>query len=107
MTDAQDAERFAEIVDENFEGEGYDETISEPSGQTGDPEDDVQYAREVAFVPEGSEERDEEWADDDPADVPAASGGTESGVDTDDDGVADTELPEGTDSIVDVSDDWE
>lgn len=47
-------------------------------------------------IPEGAEIRDEEWADDDPADVPREDGGEMAGLDTDDDGVIDTYLPEGT-----------
>ncbi|MGO1405700.1 MAG: hypothetical protein ACTJHM_05885 [Agrococcus casei] len=52
-------------------------------------------------TPDGYELRDEEWADDDPADVDVEHGGESTARDTDDNGVDDTVMPEGTDSVID------
>ena len=59
-------------------------------------------------APEGSESRDEEFEGDDPADIPDEHGGSAASIDTDDNGVDDTTMPEGTDRIIDENDDdWE
>lgn len=93
--------------DEVAEDVDYDETLGEtvearePAGV--DDTDSIT----VQDTPDGYEDRDEEVADDDPADVLDEHGGAQHAIDTDDDGVDDTVLPEGTDSIVDENADWE
>ena len=77
-------------ADQMAAGEDYDESMGEAA------EDDRVLA---------TDELDEIDADDAP-DIPDEHGGTQAGVDTDDNGVDDTVLPEGTDSIID-SGDWE
>lgn len=101
MTESED------WADAMTDGEDYDETLGavaaerEPTG--------VDDARDIdaTDAPDGYEDRDEEWAEDDPADVPDEHGGQQWSADTDDDGVDDTVMPEGTDSIIDENDDWE
>jgi len=101
--DEQQGDRWA---DEMADGEDYDESMGEPA------EDDRVLATDeldeidADDAPEGSEGRDEEWEGDDPADIPDEHGGTQAGIDTDDNGIDDTVLPEGTDSISDAAD-WE
>lgn len=104
MTDAQPQDdRWA---DRMAEGEDFDESLGEPA------EDDRVLATDDLDeidnedAPEGAELRDEEWESDDPADIPDEHGGTQAGIDTDDNGVDDTVMPEGTDSIIE-SNDWE
>ena len=93
-------------ADQMAAGEDYDESMGEAA------EDDRVLATDeldeidADDAPEGSEGHDEEHVGDDPADIPDEHGGTQAGVDTDDNGVDDTVLPEGTDSIID-SGDWE
>ena len=98
-----DPDRWAEQM---ADGEDFDESMGEPAD-----DDRVLATDELDEIddddaPEGAEARDEEFEGDDPADIPDEHGGTQSGIDTDDNGVDDTTLPEGTDSIVDDSD-WE
>jgi hypothetical protein len=95
-------------ADQMADGEDIDESMGEPAD-----DDRVLATDELDEIddddaPEGSEARDEEFEGDDPADIPDEHGGTQAGVDTDDNGVDDTVLPEGTDRIVDTGDDdWE
>ncbi|KAA6432043.1 hypothetical protein FQ330_09675 [Agrococcus sediminis] len=95
-------------ADQMADGEDFDESMGEPAD-----DDRVLATDELDEIddddaPEGSEARDEEFEGDDPADIPDEHGGTQAGVDTDDNGVDDTVLPEGTDRIVDTGDDdWE
>lgn len=105
----QDAgvESTDEWSDEVATGEDYDETVGD-SAEEPDPVgvDDTDSIT-VQDVPDGYEDRDEDEADDDPADVPDEHGGQRWAIDTDGNGVDDTVLPEGTDSIVDENADWE
>lgn len=101
--DAETGDRWAEQM---ADGEDFDESMGESSD-----DDRVLATDELDEIddddaPEGAEARDEEFEGDDPADIPDEHGGTQAGVDTDDNGVDDTTLPEGTDSIVDDSD-WD
>ena len=98
-----DPDRWAEQM---ADGEDFDESMGESSD-----DDRVLATDELDEIddddaPEGAEARDEEFEGDDPADIPDEHGGTQAGVDTDDNGVDDTTLPEGTDSIVDDTD-WD
>ena len=98
-----DPDRWAEQM---ADGEDFDESMGEPAD-----DDRVLATDELDEIddddaPEGAEARDEEFEGDDPADIPDEHGGTQAGIDTDDNGVDDTTLPEGTDSIVDDND-WE
>ncbi|MEV7527763.1 hypothetical protein [Agrococcus sediminis] len=103
--DDSDPDQWA---DQMADGEDFDESMGEPAD-----DDRVLATDELDEIddddaPEGSEARDEEFEGDDPADIPDEHGGTQAGVDTDDNGVDDTVLPEGTDRIVDTGDDdWE
>ena len=100
-----DPDRWAEQM---ADGEDFDESMGESTD-----DDRVLATDELDEIddddaPEGAEARDEEFEGDDPADIPDEHGGTQAGVDTDDNGVDDTVLPEGTDRIVDTGDDdWE
>lgn len=98
-----DPDRWAEQM---ADGEDFDESMGDATD-----DDRVLATDELDEIddddaPEGAEARDEEFEGDDPADIPDEHGGTQAGVDTDDNGVDDTTLPEGTDSIVDATD-WE
>ena len=98
-----DPDRWAEQM---ADGEDFDESMGESTD-----DDRVLATDELDEIddddaPEGAEARDEEFEGDDPADIPDEHGGTQAGVDTDDNGVDDTTLPEGTDSIVDDTD-WD
>ena len=98
-----DPDRWAEQM---ADGEDFDESMGESSD-----DDRVLATDELDEIddddaPEGAEARDEEFEGDDPADIPDEHGGTQAGIDTDDNGVDDTTLPEGTDSIVDDTD-WD
>ena len=84
------------------------DAIAAEADALGAPAEPVSESVDDDDAPEGSEARDEEFEGDDPADIPDEHGGTQAGVDTDDNGVDDTVLPEGTDRIVDTGDDdWE
>lgn len=101
--DAELGDRWAEQM---ADGEDFDESMGEPAD-----DDRVLATDELDEIddddaPEGAEARDEEFEGDDPADIPDEHGGTQAGIDTDDNGVDDTTLPEGTDSIVDDTD-WD
>jgi hypothetical protein len=101
--DADLGDRWAEQM---ADGEDFDESMGEPAD-----DDRVLATDELDEIddddaPEGAEARDEEFEGDDPADIPDEHGGTQAGIDTDDNGVDDTTLPEGTDSIVDDTD-WD
>ena len=100
-------ERSDDWSDEVANGEDYDETLGE-TAEVREPigVDDTDSIT-VQDVPDGYEDRDEDEADDDPADVPDEHGGQRWAIDTDGNGVDDTVLPEGTDSIVDENADWE
>ncbi|GAA2174274.1 hypothetical protein GCM10009846_19580 [Agrococcus versicolor] len=106
MTDetVQDAGDWSDQV---AEGVDYDETLGDAAEEPAPSGVDDSEAISAQDVPDGYEDRDEDIADDDPADVPDEHGGAQHSLDTDDDGVDDTVLPEGTDSIVDESSDWE
>ena len=98
-----DPDRWAEQM---ADGEDFDESMGESTD-----DDRVLATDELDEIddddaPEGAEARDEEFEGDDPADIPDEHGGTQAGVDTDDNGVDDTTPPEGTDSIVDDTD-WD
>jgi len=100
---AADTDGWAEQM---ADGEDFDESMGERAD-----DDRVLATDELDEIddddaPEGAEARDEEFEGDDPADIPDEHGGTQAGVDTDDNGVDDTTLPEGTDSIVDDTD-WD
>lgn len=100
----QDEEQWAERM---LDGEEYDETLGEADSEA-DPVgvDDTEHVH-ASDAPEGFEDRDEDYGDDDPADVPDEHGGARWAIDSDDNGVDDTVLPEGTDSVVDERDDWQ
>ncbi len=95
-------------ADQMADGEDFDESMGEPADDERVLATDELDEIDDDDAPEGSEARDEEFEGDDPADIPDEHGGTQAGVDTDDNGVDDTVLPEGTDRIVDTGDDdWE
>lgn len=98
-----DADQWAERM---ADGEDFDESMGEPADDDRVLATDELDEIDDEDAPEGAEARDEEFEGDDPADIPDEHGGTQAGVDSDDNGVDDTVLPEGTDSIVDDSD-WE
>ncbi|MGY3128257.1 hypothetical protein ACVWW9_001756 [Agrococcus sp. UYP33] len=101
--DVADPDQWA---DRMAAGEDFDESMGDPAD-----DDRVLATDELDEIddddaPEGAEAHDEEHEGDDPADIPDEHGGTQAGIDSDDNGVDDTVLPEGTDSIVDDTD-WE
>ena len=101
----QNADRWAEQM---ADGEDFDESMGDPAVEERVLATDELDEIDDEDAPEGAEARDEEWEGDDPADIPDQHGGTQAGVDTDRNGVDDTVLPEGSDTIIDVSDDdWE
>lgn len=105
----QDAgvESTDEWSDEVATGEDYDETLGDAVEESAPVGVDDTDSITVQDVPDGYEDRDEDVAEDDPADVPDEHGGAQWALDTDGNGVDDTVLPEGTDSIIDESSDWE
>ncbi len=98
-----DADRWAEQM---ADGEDFDESMGEPADDDRVIATDELDEIDDEDAPEGAEARDEEFEGDDPADIPDEHGGTPAGIDSDDNGVDDTVLPEGTDSIIDATD-WE
>jgi hypothetical protein len=109
MTDAQpqaEQPQTDQWADQMADGEDYDESMGEPTDDDRVLATDELDEIDSDDAPEGSEGRDEEWEGDDPADIPDEHGGTQAGIDTDDNGVDDTIMPEGTDSIIDAGD-WE
>lgn len=105
----QDAgvESTEEWSEEVATGVDYDETLGDVAEDRGPVGVDDTDSITVQDVPDGYEDRDEDEADDDPADVPDEHGGQPWAIDTDGNGVDDTVLPEGTDSVVDENADWE
>jgi hypothetical protein len=101
--EAGDSDQWAERM---ADGEDFDESMGEPADDDRVLATDELDEIDDEDAPEGAEARDEEFEGDDPADIPDEHGGTQSGIDSDDNGVDDTVLPEGTDSIVDDTD-WE
>ncbi|WP_404312845.1 hypothetical protein LG314_03125 [Agrococcus terreus] len=95
-------------ADRMADGEDYDESIGESSDDGRVLATDELDEIDDDDAPEGSESRDEEFEGDDPADIPDEHGGSAASIDTDDNGVDDTTMPEGTDRIIDENDDdWE
>lgn len=94
MTDATNPAGDAEetLIEDDLADER-DDAVDPEDGPVGDWEN----------IPEGTEPRDEEWEDDDPADVPVSEGGEQAGLDTDDDGVIDTIVPDDL-SLIDEGD---
>lgn len=105
----QDAgvESTEEWSDEVATGEDYDETVGDSAEEPDPVGVDDSDSITAEDVPDGFEDRDEDGADDDPADLPDDHGGQSWAIDTDGNGVDDTVLPEGTDSIVDENADWD
>ncbi|WP_206446091.1 hypothetical protein [Agrococcus sp. KRD186] len=109
MTDAQpqgEQPQDDQWADQMADGEDYDESMGEPADDDRVLATDELDEIDADDAPEGSEGHDEEFEGDDPADIPDEHGGTQAGIDTDDNGVDDTVMPEGTDSIIDAGD-WE
>jgi hypothetical protein len=100
----QDAGDWTEEITADVD---YDETLGDAAEESAPAGVDDSESITAEDVPDGYEDRDEEIAEDDPADVPDEHGGAQHALDTDDDGVDDTVLPEGTDSIIDENADWE